>query len=427
MTKRLIRTGSLALALSLIAPALAHAEIARDPADTPGPLDLVAVKVGQKDTHLQARISVSRPLPKLTQLRDHPNLNSEKPQRYLCLNLASKSIGRKFLCPAGRVKDDRIDVGVSVVGKKSIRGAGSITAKLKRTKRSLTLDFGLGAVGLKPGKLNFAAQSSWYGPACKPSSRRRADATCTDRAPAQGSASTKIDPVQRVGCTGFGSHTVFHGPTKRKWVALTFDDGPSPYTDDILRILDHNHVHGTFFQIGEQVAPYAALDRKILAHGDELGNHSMHHSQGPGESDLRQVNEIIHKATGFQPCMFRPPGGYLPSATSAAATALHMVSVIWDVDTRDWSTPGTGSIYSVGVSGGKGSIVLMHDGGGNRSETVAALPGIIHSYKSRGYKLKTMTQLLGGRYILREVHGHGRRAWTPDVPRPEKAIPRAGP
>ena len=71
--------GTLASVLILAGPAIANAEIARDPSDTPGPLDLVRVKVGQKDTQLQARISVSRPLPQLTQLRDHPNFESQKP------------------------------------------------------------------------------------------------------------------------------------------------------------------------------------------------------------------------------------------------------------------------------------------------------------------------------------------------------------
>ena len=112
------------------------------------------------------------------------------------------------------------------------------------------------------------------------------------------------------------------GPVRHKWVALTFDDGPSTYTDDVLRILDHNHVHATFFQIGEQVPAYAALDRKILAHGNEIGNHSWRHAMGPGKSDLRQTSDVIEHATGFRPCMFRPPGGYLPSSTAAAASAL---------------------------------------------------------------------------------------------------------
>ena len=123
--------GTLALVLILAGPAIANAEIARDPSDTPGPLDLVRVKVGQKDTQLQARISVSRPLPQLTQLRDHPNFESQKPERFLCLNFASHSIGRRFLCPAGKIKHGRIGVGVSVVGKRSIRGKGSVVGQAR--------------------------------------------------------------------------------------------------------------------------------------------------------------------------------------------------------------------------------------------------------------------------------------------------------
>ena len=171
---------------------------------------------------------------------------------------------------------------------------------------------------------------------------------------------------------------------------------------------------------------YAGLDRKILAHGNEIGNHSWRHASGPGKSDLRQTSDVIEHATGFRPCMFRPPGGYLPSSTAAAASALHMVSVIWDVDTRDWTTPGSGSIYSVATSGGPGSIVLMHDGGGPRGETVAALPGIIHHYESRGYELKTLTQLLGGHYVLEEDKGH-HRVWNPPARKPAFPVPRSGP
>lgn len=147
---------------------------------------------------------------------------------------------------------------------------------------------------------------------------------------------------------------------------------------------------------------------------------------GPGKSDLRRTSDVIERATGFRPCTFRPPGGYLPSATATAASALGMVSVIWDVDTRDWTTPGSGSIRHVATSGGRGSIVLMHDGGGDRTQTVAALPAIIHSYRSRGYEMTTLTRLLGGRYVLREDGGHG-RVWTPAAEAPGEPIPRAGP
>jgi peptidoglycan-N-acetylglucosamine deacetylase len=414
-----------AAALLVAAPQAASAATAHDPPDVPGPLDLVKVKVGQHDTKLKARIGVSSPLPRLRALRPHPAFEKGKAERYLCLNLAAHSIGRRIYCPTGAIKHGRLRVGVNVVGRRSIRGKGSVPARIKRSKRSLVLSFGLGALGIKPGKLSFSARTSWYGPACVPGSGRAAT-VCVDRAPPKGSVRTQINPVRRVGCTGVGHGKVFSGPSKHKWVALTFDDGPSVYTDDVLRILDHNHVHATFFQIGQQVPAYAALDRRILAHGNELANHSWRHAMGPGKADLRQTSDVIEHATGFRPCMFRPPGGYLPSATAAAASALDMVSVIWDVDTRDWTTPGSGSIYHVAVSGGRGSIVLMHDGGGNRSQTVAALPGIIHTYKSRGYKLKTLTRLLGGRYVLKEDKGR-RRAWTPDVAPPAEPIPRTGP
>jgi peptidoglycan/xylan/chitin deacetylase (PgdA/CDA1 family) len=413
------------LCTAALAPSGATAATAHDPADSPGPLDLVRVKVGQENTKLKARIGVASPLPRLAALRLHPAFEKGKEERYLCLNLAARSIGRRLYCPAGRARGGRIAVGVSVVGKRTVRGHGSVRARIERSKRGFVLRLSLADLGIEPGRLGFSASSSWYGPACVPAGAR-GDAVCTDRAPPRGAVRTEIVPVRRVGCTGVGRGTVYHGPSARKWVALTFDDGPSTYTDDVLRILDHHRIHATFFQIGQQVPAYAALDRKILAHGNELGNHSWRHAMGPGKSDLRQTSDVIEHATGFRPCMFRPPGGYLPSSTAAAASALHMVSVIWDVDTRDWTTPGSASIYHVATSGGRGSIVLMHDGGGNRSQTVAALPSIIRSYEARGYEMKTMTQLLGGHYVLREDRGRS-RAWNPPATKPAEPIHREGP
>ena len=424
--RRRSASAAAAAVLALLAAAPASAATAHDPADSPGPLDLVRVRAGQENTKLKVRIGVASPLPRLTALRLHPAFEKGKEERYLCLNLAARSIGRRLYCPAGRTHDGRIAVGVSVVGKRTIRGKGSVGARIERSKRGLVLDFSLHDLGIEPGRLGFSVSSSWYGPACVPGGRPAGAAVCIDRAPPKGAADTEIVPVRRVGCAGVGHGTVSRGPSGRKWVALTFDDGPSTYTDDVLRILDHHDVHATFFQIGEQVPAYAALDRKILAHGNEIGNHSWHHAMGPGKADLRQTSDVIEHATSFRPCMFRPPGGYLPGATAAAASALDMVSVIWDVDTRDWTTPGTGSIHHVATSGGRGSIVLMHDGGGDRSQTVAALPAIIHSYKARGYEMKTMTQLLGGHYVLREDTSSG-RVWNPAVPKPPEPIHRAGP
>ncbi len=412
--------------LALLAAATpATAATVHDPPDSPGPLDLVKVKVGQENTKLKARVGVASPLPRLAGLRLHPAFEEGKEERYLCLNLAARSIGRRLYCPAGKPRRGRIAVGVSVVGRRTVRGKGSVTARIERSERGLVLRFSLAGLGIEPGRLGFSASSSWYGPACVPGDARGAT-VCVDRAPPQGAVRTEIRPLRRVGCAGVGHGTVHSGPASRKWVALTFDDGPSVYTNDVLRILDHQHVHATFFQIGQQVPAYAALDRKILAHGNEIGNHSWRHAMGPGKADLRRTSDVIERATGFRPCMFRPPGGYLPSVTAAAASALDMVSVIWDVDPRDWSTPGTSSIYHVATSGGRGSIVLMHDGGGDRSQTVAALPAIIRSYEARGYEMKTMTKLLGGHYVLREDRGRN-RAWTPAVPKPAEPFHREGP
>jgi len=423
---RPLATAVLAAALLLAAaPRAGAASTAHDPPDIPGPLDLVKVRVAQQDTKLSARIGTSSPLPRLAALRPHPAFVTGKAERYLCLNLAARSIGRRLYCPAGRIRGGRIDVGVNVVGKRSIRGKGSVRARIERSKRGIVLRFGLGELGVEPGGLGFSARSSWSGPGCVPKAGR-GPAVCVDRAPPEGAVRTRIHPLRRVGCRGVGSGRVFSGPSRHKWVALTFDDGPSAYTADILRILDHHKVHATFFQIGRQVPAYASLDRKILAHGSEIGNHSWAHAMGPGKSDLRRTSDVIEHATGFRPCTFRPPGGYLPSATAAAASALGMVSVIWDVDTRDWTTPGSGAIIHAATAGGRGSIVLMHDGGGYRSQTVAALPAIIRSYKARGYRLRTLTQLLGGRYVLAEDKGH-RRLWTPDTAPPARPIPRSGP
>jgi peptidoglycan/xylan/chitin deacetylase (PgdA/CDA1 family) len=232
---------------------------------------------------------------------------------------------------------------------------------------------------------------------------------CFDRAPQRNSGATRIYPLQRVGCGGFSESKVYNGSRKRKEVALTFDDGPGDATSGILKVLEDHHVHATFFEIGEQVPARKSLLRKIIADGDEIGNHSTHHDAGPGKEDMKETNHLIEGASGFRPCMFRPPGGYLPSSTLEAAKALHMVSVLWDVDTEDWKRPGSDAIYERATAVQRGSIVLMHDGGGDRSQTLDALPRIIENLRSRGYRLVTMTHMLNGRYHLAEVHGshHG--------------------
>jgi peptidoglycan/xylan/chitin deacetylase (PgdA/CDA1 family) len=139
----------------------------------------------------------------------------------------------------------------------------------------------------------------------------------------------------------------------------------------------------------------------VLSAGHEIANHSSSHGLLPGYSDISRASRTIRKATGFKPCLFRPPYGALNSSVVASVRSLGMKSVLWDVDTSDWSTPGTGTIRSRIAGAGAGSIVLMHDGGGPRSQTVAALPGAIHDLRARGYRFTTVSKLLGNRFIYR--------------------------
>jgi peptidoglycan/xylan/chitin deacetylase (PgdA/CDA1 family) len=111
---------------------------------------------------------------------------------------------------------------------------------------------------------------------------------------------------------------------------------------------------------------------------------------------LRETNRLIHAATGFEPCDFRPVGGHVTPALVGRAHEEGMVTVDWDVDPRDWSNPGTRAIASNVIRNAhNGSIVVMHDGGGSRGQTVAALPKILSHFRHRGYEFVTVAELLG--------------------------------
>ena len=201
------------------------------------------------------------------------------------------------------------------------------------------------------------------------------------------------------GCTHGGAPFVTHGPEGRKRIAIGFDDGPSDYTPKVLRVLRNFDSHATFFEIGQETSGRHAIMKKILAQGNEIGNHSLHHESYPSSGSLHETDRLIRRATGFRPCDFRPPDGAVNSGLISRAHAQHLVTVNWNVDPRDWATPGVSAIASnVIANAHKGSIVVMHDGGGNRSETVAALPSILSHFRHRGYKFVTVAELLGHKF-----------------------------
>ncbi|MEV4630293.1 polysaccharide deacetylase family protein [Micromonospora sp. NPDC049523] len=171
------------------------------------------------------------------------------------------------------------------------------------------------------------------------------------------------------------------------YVALTFDDGPNPqYTPQVLAELERHRVRATFCLVGELAAAYPELVRAIAAAGHTLCNHSWSHDPVLGRrtkaairADLTRTNEAIRAAVPqARIAYYRQPYGYWTTGAVATAWELGMTSVHWDVDSKDYDRPGAGSIASNVTAGvTAGSIVLMHDAGGNRQQTVSALRTIL--------------------------------------------------
>jgi peptidoglycan-N-acetylglucosamine deacetylase len=181
--------------------------------------------------------------------------------------------------------------------------------------------------------------------------------------------------------------------TASKYVYLTFDDGPHPkYTAQILAILRSYGVRATFFEVGRNVAQYPYLTRRADLYGHSVQNHTWSHPDlrkvnwATFKSEVQSTDRVIRPQTGYTPRCLRPPYGATNSLVSQRAAALGKQIKLWSVDPRDWSRPGTSVIVRRVLAGVRsGSVVLMHDGGGNRSQTVAALPTILKTLKARGY------------------------------------------
>jgi peptidoglycan/xylan/chitin deacetylase (PgdA/CDA1 family) len=261
------------------------------------------------------------------------------------------------------------------------------------TPRKLVLALVPGDAELRPGHY------VWHVLASRGCDVRRG---CAEALPARGSLAFRLRPVRAIGCTGGGTGLLSNGPRKRKVVALTFDDGPSDYTPAFLDVLEEKGVAGTFFEIGQEMPGREGTMRRILAEGSELADHTMNHVELPDYGQIAGAAARIAEYTHFEPCLFRPPGGALDAAVLASAGGLGMRTITWDVDPADWANPGSGAVYSRIVGATQpGSIVLMHDGGGDRSGTLAALPQIIDTLRARGYRFATVSQLLGQRLLYR--------------------------
>jgi peptidoglycan-N-acetylglucosamine deacetylase len=184
-------------------------------------------------------------------------------------------------------------------------------------------------------------------------------------------------------------------------IALTFDDGPGPYTPQILSILEHRHVPATFFEVGVLERYFYASTARIVADGDAIGDHTEMHPAMSMLTAVKQRAQLLEQAAAVErhgarfPRLFRPPYGLWNAATLALLHRYGMLMVLWTVDTNDYQRPGVPAIVKAAVGGARpGAIILLHDAGGDRSQTVAALPRIIAGLRRRGYKLVTVPRLL---------------------------------
>jgi peptidoglycan/xylan/chitin deacetylase (PgdA/CDA1 family) len=199
-----------------------------------------------------------------------------------------------------------------------------------------------------------------------------------------------------VGLIGAGS-----ADARKKVVALTFDGGPSGYTRQIDRILQRKHVRATFFWVGSRVDGWEKVVKRVDRQGHEIANHSWFHDDltmlpaSAVRGQLARTNRLIARLTGERPTLFRPPYGAVNAQVRQVAAELRMRTVIWDVDSVDWTSPGCEQIAAkVRREVRHRSIVLLHDGGGNRTQTVCALPRLIRDLRARGYRFATVSEVL---------------------------------
>lgn len=185
-------------------------------------------------------------------------------------------------------------------------------------------------------------------------------------------------------------------------VAITFDDGPDPvYTPMMLDLLEQNHVKATFFLIGLHSQWYPDLVRRINKEGHEIGNHSYYHKnysvKSPGyvSNDIQRTSDLLKSITGVRPKLLRPPFGRYNDNTVEIANQQQLQVVCWSINSLDWQRPAAYVMErQVNRHLGPGQIILFHDGGGKRKETVRAVANFIKTAQNEGYRFLTVSEMI---------------------------------
>jgi peptidoglycan/xylan/chitin deacetylase (PgdA/CDA1 family) len=318
----------------------------------------------------------------------------------------------------------------------------AIAATIARpSARSLVASFTPAAVGLGYRPLRWQVQSGLTPAACRAATQTTGTGTTTTGTtttgttstgtPATGAATTGTGPScpplryparpalarlhqpRLAGCVPSGPSLVFHGSPRRREIAIALDDGPwpDPPTIDFVRLLARYHAPATFFEIGEQISEYdrsGAVERLMLKDGDMIGDHTWTHPDMTALSAAQQTSQLeltaraIRRATGFEPCLWRPPYGAFDGPLVSLARRLGMLTIMWDVDPRDWALPGTASIEQTVIDNAhNGAILELHFGGGPRYQTYDALPDIITTLRRRGDRFVNIATMLGLRLVYR--------------------------
>jgi peptidoglycan/xylan/chitin deacetylase (PgdA/CDA1 family) len=189
--------------------------------------------------------------------------------------------------------------------------------------------------------------------------------------------------------------------TQHREIALTFDDGPGPYTPAILAELGRLGVPATFFAVGVLEKYFHASTAEEVARGYPIGDHTMGHAPMGHLSPADQKSQLLQQISAIGdygapfPRLFRPPYGLWNDATLKLLHKFRMLMVLWTIDSSDYRQPGVEAIVNAVLSKAQpGAIVLLHDAGGNRQQTVDAVPQLVAALRDRGYKLVTVPQLL---------------------------------
>ncbi|WP_405061439.1 polysaccharide deacetylase family protein [Kribbella sp. NBC_01505] len=175
----------------------------------------------------------------------------------------------------------------------------------------------------------------------------------------------------------------------KKVLFFSFDDGPDPYwTPKVLETLAKHNAHATFFELGNMQAAHPGLREQVLASGNAIGSHSISHPQLTAISDAERHRQIFD---GPKSTCFRPPYGASNPKVRKDIKDAGMVQVLWDVDPRDWARPGVNAIVQNIMNNARNhNIILMHDGGGDRTQTVAALDKALTLLAAKGYSFLAM-------------------------------------